>query len=133
MDLAQLVGDLSVGLRLIKPSLCPKPISDLIQICFDIDPDKRPDFKEIKQILQSAYKILFYGPCKNDKVSSVLDDDYIKLPSTSSYLPMKAQYHHLLKENMEKQKIENSPSTSEYVDFDISNNSYTSTEAVVHV
>ena len=48
LDLAQLVEGLSCGMRLKKPSLCPQPIANLISKCFTMEPDKRPNFEEIK-------------------------------------------------------------------------------------
>ena len=64
LDLAQLVAGLSSGMRLMKPSLCPEPIANLISKCFIIEPEKRPNFEEIKEILNLSKKNLFYVPSR---------------------------------------------------------------------
>ena len=50
---SKLKEDLESGFRLEVPSLCSRGISDLMQECWLVDPDDRPSFSVIKEILQN--------------------------------------------------------------------------------
>ena len=50
--------DLSFGVRLPEPKLCPQVIAHLLTTCFYERPDNRPDFKAIKATIINAYNQL---------------------------------------------------------------------------
>ena len=77
LDLAQLVEGLSRGMRLKKPSLCPPPIANMISKCFNIEPDKRPNFAEIKDILNVSKKNLFHIPSRKKKLLDIPGKEYV--------------------------------------------------------
>ena len=106
--MAQLIEGLSIGMRLKTPSLCPKYIGNLIQKCFDVDPDHRPDFKEIKDMLTSYYVSTFMESSESDDGINNLDNiEYLSLQNMASdSSSMQARYYKLLKANKEKQKNE---------------------------
>ena len=58
MDVDRLIYDLSFGIRLPNPTFCPHQIASLIKNCFYESPNKRPNFKEIKTSLKSAFNKL---------------------------------------------------------------------------
>ena len=58
MSIHHLIYELCQGIRLPNPPFCPDDICNLIKRCFLEDPDQRPNFKEIKEILQTAYDAL---------------------------------------------------------------------------
>jgi len=58
MDVDRLIYDLSIGIRLPNPTFCPHQIASLIKKCFYESPNKRPNFKEIKTSLKSAFNKL---------------------------------------------------------------------------
>lgn len=58
IDLNTLVYDLSFGVRLPTPKFCPKSITELLTKCFFERPNLRPNFKEIKSMLETAYTSL---------------------------------------------------------------------------
>ena len=58
MDVDRLIYDLSFGIRLPNPTFCPHQIASLIKKCFYESPNKRPNFKEIKTSLKSAFNKL---------------------------------------------------------------------------
>ena len=58
MDVNQLRHELTQGIRLPKPEMCPDNIADIIQRCFRKHPNERPDFKEITTLIESAYDAL---------------------------------------------------------------------------
>ena len=98
-----------MGMRLKNPSLCPKPIANIIQKCFDIEPAKRPDFKEIKDLLHLSYNSLFIEPAKKKGQKNSMSSDYTTLfhtSSDSSSSSMKARYHQVLNANKEKPETE---------------------------
>ena len=98
-----------MGMRLKNPSLCPKPIANIIQKCFDIEPDKRPNFKQIKDLLHISYNSLFIEPSKKKGMKNSMSSDYTTLFNTSSdssSSSMKARYHQVLNANKEKQEAE---------------------------
>ena len=108
LDVAQLIEGLSLGMRLKTPSLCPKPIGNLIQRCFEIEPDKRPTFKEIKSMLNSSYSELLIKISEMNKKPKDSDEtEYLSFQNTSSEtLSMKSRYHKVLNANKENQKNE---------------------------
>ena len=112
--MAQLIEGLSLGMRLKTPSLCPKPIGNLIQKCFEIEPDKRPTFKEIKGMLNSFYsKLLIKISDMNKKAKDFDETEYSSFQNTSSEtLSMKSRYHKVLNANKEKQRNEVIDATS---------------------
>ena len=58
MDVDRLIYDLSIGIRLPNPTFCPHQIASLIKKCFYESPNKRPNFREIKTSLKSAFNKL---------------------------------------------------------------------------
>ena len=58
MEVDRLIYDLSFGIRLPNPTFCPHQIASLIKKCFYESPNKRPNFKEIKTSLKSAFNKL---------------------------------------------------------------------------
>ena len=58
MDVRDLIYELSLGIRLPNPEFCPQPIATLLTRCFYAEPGQRPDFKEIKGDLESAYNYM---------------------------------------------------------------------------
>ena len=111
-----------MGMRLKNPSLCPKPIAIMIQKCFDLEPSKRPDFKEIKDFLQSSYNTLFVEPSESDEMRNSLSSDYTaintSLDTSNDSSSMKARYLQLLNAKREKKESETS---GPYLELDMSN------------
>ena len=58
MDVKQLHHELSQGIRLSSPEMCPNQIAILIQNCFLENPNDRPDFQKIKTFIREAYESL---------------------------------------------------------------------------
>ena len=89
-----LVYDLSFGIRLPTPKSCPQPVTDLLIKCFYEKPNLRPDFIEIKDCLETAYRILI---SKTKPIGSDLD------PKSSldkvKHNEMKIRYVSVLKGN----------------------------------
>ena len=54
----ELRNDLMSGIRLPSPEFCPSRILELIQHCFQQEPQGRPNFKMIKEAIQESYKSL---------------------------------------------------------------------------
>ena len=130
LDLAQLVGGLSSGMRLMKPSLCPEPIANLISKCFIIEPEKRPNFEEIKEILDLSKKNLFYVPSRKKKLLDVPGKELTVHQSTSYDVSMKADYFCAINRNREKQKKDSvATAFSVYADLETSSSSNRDIEA----
>ena len=95
IDLQGLINDLSNGIRLPNPVLCPPPITSLMEKCFDEIPDKRPDFKIIKHYLDVTYTNLDSRPQSNGFTKKKLENDKMKtryatiLQENKSYHDMK--------------------------------------------
>ena len=120
-----------MGMRLKNPSSCPKPIANIIQKCFDIQPAKRPDFKEIKDLLQSSYNTLFVEPSKKKEIKISSSSDYTVLihqtDTSDDSSSMKARYYQVLNANKEKKESETTAVTSgPYIEVDMSNDTFDS-------
>ena len=121
LDLAQLIEGLSLGKRLMIPSLCPKPIGDMILKCFDIDPYLRPNFVEIKDILKLTFEKLFIKQLQNEKRFEVSNTEYMK-PSNSF---MKKRYLNILNDNMlKKTKKDKTAISNEYLELEKTDSRY---------
>ena len=130
LDLAQLVEGLSSGMRLKKPSLCPEPIANLISKCFIIEPEKRPNFDEIKETLDLSKKNLFYVPSRKKKLLDVPGKELTVHQSTSYDVSMKADYFCAINRNREKQKKDSvATAFSVYADLETSSSSNRDIEA----
>ncbi|CAM0954545.1 unnamed protein product [Alopecurus aequalis] len=46
------------NLRPVVPSSCPTPLQQLMEQCWSVQPDKRPEFSQIVQILENLKKVL---------------------------------------------------------------------------
>ena len=121
LDLAQLIEGLSLGKRLMIPSLCPKPIGDMILKCFDIDPYKRPNFVEIKDIMKLTFETLFIKPMKNKRILEISNTEYM-MPRNSS---MQKRYLKILNDNIQKKVQENNTAISnEYLELEETDSQY---------
>ena len=67
MDVNQLRHELTQGIRLPNPEFCPGQIADVIQRCFFENPNDRPDFKEIKSLIEAAYIFLMETRAQTNK------------------------------------------------------------------
>ena len=88
IDFQELISDLSNGIRLPNPLLCPPPITSLLEKCFDETPDKRPDFKTIKHYLEVIYPNLDSHPQANGFTMKKIEN-----------VEMKTRYAIILQEN----------------------------------
>ena len=121
--MANLIEGLSLGKRLMIPSLCPKSIGDMIQECFDLDPDKRPNFTEIKDTINLACQSLYYQPSEMDEILNNSKLEHVSLQN-SSKSSMQTRYLQILNGNIESQLIEeNASSSSQNVEIDENLNS----------
>ena len=67
MDVNQLRHELTQGIRLPNPEFCPGQITDVIQRCFAENPNDRPDFKNIKSLIEAAYVSLMETRAQTNK------------------------------------------------------------------
>ena len=100
MDVNQLRHELAQGIRLPKPEYCPDNIPDIIQRCFHEDPKDRPDFIELKVLIETAYDLLI--SCHNGSEVSNQESEmllYENIASTSArrWLKMSTSYRASLK------------------------------------
>ena len=136
LDVAQLVEGLTIGMRLKTPSLCPKAIGNLIQACFDMEPDKRPNFKEIKTMLISSYKELLVKISEMNKNPTDSDKtEYLPLQYKSTdTISMQSRYHNVINANKEQQRTEEISSTNiRYFEVKESEESSIETYEIVHL
>ena len=124
----------STGWRIIKwyekPSLCPEPIANLISKCFIIEPEKRPNFEEIKEILNLSKKNLFYVPSRKKKLLDVPGKEFTVNQSSSYDVSMKVDYFCAINRNREKQRKDSiSAALSIYADLETSSSSNRDIEA----
>ena len=108
IDINTLVYDLLFGVRLPAPKYCPPPISAMISKCFLEKPTLRPDFREIKSLLDIAYvslasKTSQIDPCFNIESS---------INSTKSNA-MKIRYTSVLKGNSNNEILELEPKSND--------------------
>ena len=123
LDLANLIEGLSLGKRLMIPSLCPKSIGDMIQECFELDPEKRPNFTEIKGTINLACQSLYYQPTETEEMLNNSNPEYVSLQN-SSKASMETRYLPILNGNIESQLIEeNASSSSQNLEIDENLNS----------
>ena len=123
LDLANLIEGLSLGKRLMIPSLCPKSIGDMIQECFDLDPEKRPNFTEIKDTINLAWQSLYYQPTEMEKMLNNSKPEHVSLQN-SPKSSMQTRYLQILNGNIESQLIEvNASSSSQNLEMDENLNS----------
>ena len=123
LDLANLIEGLSLGKRLMIPSLCPKSIGDMIQKCFDLDPEKRPNFTEIKDTINLTFQSLYYQPTEMEEILNNSKLEHVSLQN-SSKSSMQTRYLQILNGNIESQLIEeNASSSSQNVEIDENLNS----------
>ena len=123
LDLANLIEGLSLGKRLMIPSLCPKSIGDMIQECFDLDPEKRPNFTEIKDNINVACQSLYYQPTEMEKMLNNSKPEHVSLQN-SPKSSMQTRYLQILNGNIESQLIEeNASSSSQNLEMDENLNS----------
>ena len=71
-----LIYDLSFGMRLPTPKCCPDQIENLLRKCFFTKPDERPDFKDVKVLLESGYQSLYFKP---KKTQTPLNHQYVQM------------------------------------------------------
>ena len=80
MDFDTFALNLIGGMRLPKPNLCPLEIWNVIDKCWNSDPDERPSFKELKSFLLEQYSF----QNKKDKAREDSDGS-TELTTESSY------------------------------------------------
>ena len=87
MDVNQLRHELAQGIRLPKPEYCPDNIPDIIQRCFHEDPKDRPDFTELKVLIETAYDLLI--SCHNGSEVSNQESEMLLYENITSLTPSK--------------------------------------------
>ena len=110
MDVKQLHHELSQGIRLSSPEMCPKQIAILIQNCFLENPNDRPDFQKIKTFIREAYESLTIAAadvvddCKKDEEAEDLAKENgmatLQVPQDDR---MKTRYLEMRRENKKRQ------------------------------
>ena len=108
IDINTLVYDLLFGVRLPAPKYCPPPISAMISKCFLEKPTLRPDFREIKSLLDIAYVSLA------SKTSQI--DPCFKIESSINATisnAMKIRYTSVLKGNSNNEILELEPKSND--------------------
>ena len=108
IDINTLVYDLLFGVRLPAPKYCPSPISDMISKCFFERPTLRPDFKEIKSTLDSAYVSL---ASKTNPIDLCFNIE-TSINATKSNA-MKIRYTSILKEKLDNVILEVEPKSND--------------------
>ena len=111
MDVKQLHHELSQGIRLSSPEMCPKQIAILIQNCFLENPNDRPDFQKIKTFIREAYESLTIAAadvvddCKKDEEAEDLAKENgmatLQVPQDDR---MKTRYLEMRRENKKRQR-----------------------------
>lgn len=100
MTIHQLIYELSVGIRLPNPELCPPSISTMLRKCFQNDPNERPDFKEIRDNIQftldSMLKEVLQHRLNNEKAERKLYSLPINNPKDNT---MRSRYTVIKKTN----------------------------------
>ena len=109
MDVNQLRHELAQGIRLPKPEHCPDNISDIIQRCFHEDPKDRPDFIELKVLIETAYDLLI--SCHNENEVSNQESEMLLYENIASLTPskddrMKERYLDMRRKNKKGHKNE---------------------------
>ena len=109
MDVNQLRHELAQGIRLPKPEHCPDNISDIIQRCFHEDPKDRPDFIELKVLIETAYDLLI--SCHNENEVSNQESEMLLYENIASLTPskddrMKERYLDMRRKNTKGRKSE---------------------------
>ena len=109
MDVNQLRHELAQGVRLPKPEHCSDNISDIIQRCFNEDPKDRPDFVELKLLIENAYDLLISR--HNESDVSNQESDMLLYENITSLTPsqddrMKERYLDMRRKNKKGCKTE---------------------------
>ena len=106
MDVKQLRHELTQGIRLPIPELCPNPIVALIQSCFLENPNDRPGFNNVKVVIEKAYAVLMEVSdsknTKNEEKEGLLYENIatLQVPQDGK---MKARYLDMRRENKKHQ------------------------------
>ena len=93
----------------------------MILKCFDIDPYKRPNFGEIKDMLKLTFETLFIKPMKNEKMLEISNTEYV-MPHNSS---MQKRYLKILNDNIQKKTQEhNAAISNKYLELEGTDSRY---------
>ena len=111
MDVKQLHHELSQGIRLSSPEMCPNQIAILIQNCFLENPNDRPDFQKIKTFIREAYESLtitaadVVDDCKKvEEVDGLAKEDGMATLQVPQDDRMKTRYLEMRRENKKRQR-----------------------------
>jgi hypothetical protein len=63
------------NLRLTRPSICPPKLFDFLATCWRVQPEERPNMKQIIQFLEEFRKEIAASPLANATVDNDEDDD----------------------------------------------------------
>lgn len=128
-----LVYDLSQGVRLQCSKDYPSSIANLLQKCFEENPEKRPDFGDIKKHIEAAFlslrktKLRYPSINTNEAGSDLVSDvqNYVSMLNLNEFEEesMKKNYQLIQEENWhnrrEKNDIEKSQSHLKYASLDL--------------
>ena len=111
MDVKQLHHELSQGIRLSSPEMCPNQIAILIQNCFLENPNDRPDFQKIKTFIREAYESLtitaadVVDDCKKDEedTEGLTKENGMATLQVPQDDRMKTRYLEMRRENKKRQ------------------------------
>ena len=102
IDINHLIYELCQGIRLPNPPFCPEGICDLLKHCFLEDPDKRPNFREIKEDLLAEYDTLVLTTQSNANTSgNEIENPY------ASVMPLNKMKDDTMKERYSNMKMGN--------------------------
>ena len=109
MDVNQLRHELTQGIRLPNPEFCPGQITEIIKRCFFENPNDRPDFKEIKSLIEAGYGFLFEKHAQankeiveNEEKEELLCENTVTLQAPKDD-KMKERYLDMRRENKKRQ------------------------------
>ena len=107
LDYYQLKHEISNGMRLQKPTLCPEMIAKIMQSCFNEFPEQRPSFTDLASQFDQAFKLLKKVHVSDEAPENRLDRniDYLQLQNSES---MKAQYIEMKTQNSRARNKKNS-------------------------
>ena len=107
MDYYQLKHEISNGMRLQKPTLCPEIIGQIMQSCFNEFPEQRPSFTDLASQFDQAFKILKRVDVSSEGPGKYVERNinYLQLQNSES---MKAQYVEMKTQNSKARNKKNS-------------------------